>query len=144
MSIRSPARSVLRAALFPAAVLAVYFLAREPLHLRSVSYGWTNVAMHFVGGFAVAHFAAALLLPLAAALPRPRRALLLAVGIIALTATLAVSWEFFECVVARVLHVRGPSRGGDSLRDIAAGIAGGLAYVSSSLVLRAGASRPAA
>lgn len=135
MTLRLIGPSALRAGLYPAAVLVGYLLARARFGER-VSLGPLNIATHFVGGLAVAHLFAVLVAPVADACERRLRAVVRLVGIVALTATMAVSWEFMECLVARVAHVRGPSRRGDTLRDIAAGMAGACAYAAVLLVLR--------
>jgi len=120
---------LLRAAAFPAVVLAAYLLVRA--RYGEVAH-WPpfNVITHVVGGLAVAHLAGVALAPVAGALRGRTRTLVQLVGIFALTATVAVSWEFFECLVARLYGVRGPSAGGDTLRDIAAGMSGALAYLA--------------
>ena len=126
-----------RAAAWPAAVLSGYLLVRAGFG-PAVNWPPFNVATHVAGGLAVAHLAAVALGPVLDALRGRTRALARAVGIVALTATVAVSWEFFECVVARLYGVRGPSAGGDTLRDIAAGMAGAVTYVVASRLARAG------
>jgi hypothetical protein len=128
---------LLRATAWPAAVLAGYLILRARLG-PAVNWPPLNVATHVAGGLAVAHLAAVALWPVLGVLRGRTRALARAVGIVALTATVAVTWEFFECVVARLYGVQGPSAGGDTLRDIAAGMAGAVAYVAASLLARAG------
>jgi hypothetical protein len=134
VNLRQP---LLRAAAFPAAVLFGYLLVRAGFG-PAVNWPPFNVATHIAGGLAVAHLARVALRPVLAALRGRTRALARTVGIVALTATIAVSWEFFECIVARLYGVQGPSAGGDTLRDIAAGMAGAVAYVAASRLVRAG------
>ncbi len=123
------ARAAARAALAPAAVLAAYLAAWAACG-ECVRWPPLNVGLHLLGGLAVAHLADAALAPLLAPLAGRTRERVRAVGLVALTSTVAVSWEFFECLVARVLHVRGPSGSPDTLVDIALGMTGALAYAA--------------
>ena len=120
---------LLRAAAFPTVVLAAYLVVRACFG-EAADWPPFNVATHVAGGLAVAHLAGVALAPVLAALRGRTRMLVQLIGIFALTATVAVSWEFFECLVARLYGVRGPSAGGDTLRDIAAGMSGALAYLA--------------
>ncbi len=121
-------RAVLRAAVAPAAVLAAHLALRAAFgdlgRLLPL-----NIATHVAGGLAVAHLFTAAVAPVADAFSGRARRLVVAVGVFALTTTTAVAWEFFECVVARVCGVRGPSAGGDTLQDVAAGMLGAAAFV---------------
>jgi hypothetical protein len=133
---------IARAALAPAAVLAAY-VAGWAVHGEGVRWPPLNVALHLAGGVAIAHLASAVLAPVLAPLPDRTRARAQAAGIFALTATVAVAWEFFECLVARALEVRGPSGSPDTLVDIAMGMTGALAYaVAGRLRSRAAAAIP--
>lgn len=127
MDARHHARAVARAALAPAAVLAAY-LAGWAIGGEAVRWPPLNMALHLAGGLSVAHLAAALLAPVLAPLAPRLRDRARAAGLLALTSTVAVAWEFFECVVARALDVRGPSGSPDTLVDIALGMTGALAY----------------
>jgi hypothetical protein len=119
--------AVLRAALAPAAVLSAY-LAGWAVGGEAVRWPPLNMALHLAGGLAVAHLVAAVLAPVLAPLSPRLRGRARAAGLLALTSTVAVAWEFLECVVARVLDVRGPSGSPDTLVDIALGMTGALAY----------------
>ena len=134
MILRQP---LLRAAAWPAAVLAGYLILRARLG-ADVNWPPLNVATHAAGGLAVAHLVGVALGPVLDTLRGRTRDLVRALGIVTLTTTVAVLWEFFECVVARIHGVLGPSAGGDTLRDIAAGMAGAVAYVAVSCLVRAG------
>jgi hypothetical protein len=137
---RDPA--VLRAALAPAAVLGAYLSAWAACG-ECVRWPPLNVALHLAGGVAIAHLAAVVLAPVLAPLPDRTRGRALAAGILALTSTVAVAWEFFECLVARALEVRGPSGSPDTLVDIALGMTGAMAYaIAARLRTRAAAAVP--
>lgn len=123
------ARRVLRAAAAPIAVLGLHLVLR--LHSSAlVQWPPLNRATHLAGGLAIAHLAAALVEPVAEACAARVRPLVRAAGIFALTTTTAVAWEFYECVMARVRGIRGPSDPGDTLQDIAVGMAGAAAYAT--------------
>lgn len=121
-----PPAALARAALWPLAVLAAYLLGWA-VSGEAVRQPLVNGLLHFAGGCAMAHLAAAVLTPLVRSLPDRARTAWLAVGCLALTTTVAVSWEFLECLVARLLGVRGPSDSADTLLDIALGMAGATA-----------------
>lgn len=116
-----------RAARWPAAVLCAYLLGWA-VSGESVRQPLVNGGLHLAGGVAIAHLAAAALAPLVAGQPGRARAVLLALGCVALTTTVAVGWEFLECLVARLLGVRGPSDSADTLLDLALGMAGAAGY----------------
>jgi hypothetical protein len=124
--------AVLRAALAPAAVLGAYLGAWAACG-ECVRWPPLNVALHLAGGVAVAHLAAAVLAPRLAPLADRTRERLRAAGSVALATTTAVAWEFLECLVARLLHVQGPSGSPDTLVDIAVGMAGAVLYAAGGL-----------
>jgi hypothetical protein len=128
VNIRQP---LLRAAVYPAGILLGHLLLRARIG-PAVNWPPLNVATHMAGGLAVANLAAVTVAPVLEALRGRMRALVRVAGIVALTATIAVTWEFLECIMARIHGVQGPSAGGDTLRDIAAGIAGAVIYVLAS------------
>ncbi|HEX5010994.1 MAG TPA: hypothetical protein VFY71_11385 [Planctomycetota bacterium] len=134
MNVRLP---LLRAAAFPATVLLGHLVLRARIG-PAVNWAPLNVATHMLGGLAVAHLVGVALGPVLDTLRGRTRALVRAVGIVTLTTTVAVLWEFAECVMARIHGVLGPSAGGDTLRDIAAGMAGAAAYAAISRLARAG------
>jgi len=130
MACSAPGRAIVRAARAPAAVLGLYLVLRA-ISGELVRWPPLNLAAHLVGGLAVAHLFLVALGPVADACAGRARALVRAVGTFALTTTTAVAWEFFECVLARIQGVRGPSDPGDTLQDIAAGMAGGVLLIAS-------------
>jgi hypothetical protein len=140
VTLRRPSRELLRASAWPLVVLAGYLLTKARFG-SAVNWPPFNIGVHVAGGVAIAHLAGVAIAPVLAALPGRTREAARAVGLCALTVTTAVAWEFFECVVARLYGVRGPSQGGDTLRDIAAGMAGALAYVAVRHLARTPAAR---
>jgi hypothetical protein len=112
----------------PIAVFLLHVVASRGLN----AYAWyppLDIPMHFAGGLAIAHFFARGLaaLPDEAVAARWRR-LLFGAATFALTATAAVFWEFAEFLSDRYFGTRAQGGLGDTLLDMALGIAGGLAY----------------
>lgn len=118
----------LQGAWAPIAVFLLHVFAARGLN----AYAWfppLDIPMHFTGGVAIAHFFAQAL----AALPDGAiavrfRTLLYGAATFALTCTAAVFWEFAEFFSDRYLGTNAQGGLGDTLLDMALGIAGGLIY----------------
>lgn len=113
---------------FPLAV----FLAHEICsHVLDAYVRWPaiDIPLHFLGGFAIAYFAAGALRVFAErGLVRPPDPILRVLLLFALACTAAVFWEFAEWIADRYFGTNCQMDDlGDTLLDLAMGVLGGLA-----------------
>jgi len=96
-----------------------------------------DIPMHFFGGVAIAYFFAAYFRALpAGSISSWLRPWLAAATVFALTSTSTVFWEFAEFFSDRLVGTHAQLGLGDTLLDMALGIAGGLTYLAMAARLR--------
>jgi hypothetical protein len=112
----------------PTAVLGTHIFLVRVLHLY-IRFPAADMPMHFSGGLAIAYFISRCfrLLP-RDGVRRSRVVVLELVLIVSLTAAAAVFWEFAEFLVDRVLGTNLQVSLANTMRDMAMGISGALAF----------------
>lgn len=125
-----PLSALLRAGWAPAAVFLFHAYASTVLHLY-VYYPASDIAMHALGGIAIAYFfwRAASLASGAGVLGGINR-VGLGVMVFGLTCAAAVFWEFGEYLSDRYFGTRSQLGLDDTLGDMLVGIVGGVAFLA--------------
>ncbi|NCA82067.1 MAG: hypothetical protein EOM72_04915 [Opitutae bacterium] len=112
--------------------LGVFLLHEGCAHVVDGYARWPaiDIPLHFLGGFAIAHFAGGALRVFAGrGLVRPPDPLLRILLLFALAGTAAVFWEFAEWTADRFFGTHCQLSLADTLLDLLMGMLGGLAFL---------------
>jgi len=128
--LRSALVGSIRAAWAPVLVFGLHVFISRVLNAYLL-FPPLDIPMHFFGGVAIAYFFANCLRALpAGAISSWLRPWLVAAMVFALTATATVFWEFAEFFSDQLFGTHAQLGLGDTLLDMALGVAGGLTYLA--------------